>query len=63
MSEQDLLVHVLDEEVPVQEIKAWLDDAFEVGTTLCTAVLHTALDCRVCSILLCRVCCIRGDAH
>lgn len=42
MGEQDLLVHVLDEEVPVQEVKAWLDDAFEVGSSLCTR-LHTAL--------------------
>lgn len=29
--EQDLLFQVLDEAIPVQEVQAWLDDAFEVS--------------------------------
>ncbi len=31
MGEQQLLFQVLDDGVPVEEIKTWLDDAFEVS--------------------------------
>lgn len=39
VGEQNLLFHILDEGIPVQEIKAWLDDAFEVKSLIATAVL------------------------
>jgi len=46
MEEQHLLFQVLDDGVPIEDIKTWLDDAFEVNnTTSC---------CRSCLIVYIR---------